>query len=110
LQHLRTVEVATGGDDEVGGMKPVAVKLHEIVARDGVDAGHRRELVDPKLFSVSEDAALTELDTGGVVVALRHALEELLFAQVDLVLLELRLGERLAQDREALVEVLREQV
>ena len=66
--------------------------------------------VEVEAVAVSEEAPLALLDFRRVVVALLHGLQRLLLAERELVVLETRRGEHFAQDGEALVEVLREQV
>ena len=103
-------EVARDGDDEVLRVDPLPVERDEVVAGDPLEGGLRRVAVRVVALAEGEEAPLALLDVGGVVVAGLHVGEELVLAELQLVVLEAGLGERLAQDREPLVEVLGEEV
>ena len=106
LQHLRPIEVTADCHHKVRGMKPTAVEALKIVARDRVHGGLGRIAVGPEILAKAEEASFARFDGGRIVVPLLHALEHLLFAQRDFVLLKARRTQRLAQDGQPLVQVL----
>ena len=66
--------------------------------------------VGPEILAKSQKAALATFDGRRLVVALLHALQHLLLAKSDLVLLKARGAQNLAQDRQSFVQIFGEQV
>ena len=67
-------------------------------------------MVRPEVFAEGQEPLLAAFDGGGFVVALLHGLQHLLLAQRDLVVLEPRRGQHLAQNGQAFVQILGQQV
>ena len=109
--HLGLLEVARGGDEHVLRVDPLPVEGDEVVPREPLErrpssrSGSGRSRRRRRGTQRSRRSMSAEL-----VVPLLHVGEELVLAELELVVLEAGLGEDLAQDREPLVEVLREEV
>ena len=82
----------------------------EVVPRERLEGGLRLVAVHVEVVAVGEEERSRASIAGGRVVPLLHLREELLLAELEPVLLERGLGQDLAEDREPLVEVLREEV
>src|SRR6476620_9994846 len=90
-------------------MKPFLVKRLNILARYRVDRFFRIKLIRPEFFAEAEEFNITPFDFGRIIVALLHALQFLLFAQRELILLKTRSREDFTKDRQTLVEILGKQ-
>ena len=110
LDHRVAVEIAADGQHKIRGEEPAPMKREQIIARDGLNRGFGGVTVIPEIFAVGQEAGINLLDGGRTVVALLHGLQHLLFLQVNAVLLEPRFGQDFTQNRQPLVEVLRQQI
>src|ERR1035437_2608275 len=86
------------------------MKFFDVERTDGCDGIRRRIMVFKKVFSARQKARFASFDFGRIVVALIHCLQNLRFAQGNLVVLKTRRVKHVAQNSQAFVQIFREQI
>ena len=91
-------------------MKPALMKRMELVRGQSIDRTFGRIAVVPEIFAIGKEITLAPFNLRGIIIALLHILQQLLFAQRDAVLLKARRRQNLAQYGQALVEIFGQKV